>query len=159
MQACSLCGEANPEGSSICRTCGERLVAPAGVPTAPPAGDGPAAEECRLVLTHEASGREFVVRVGQTIGRTQKADVVLAGLPDSEYISEVHVRIERRRERWWVECLSATNQITVDGELVESGDPQAGLEDGARHAREDLVPGEGLDGGRGAGGMNGRGVQ
>lgn len=145
MPACSLCGEANPAGALLCRVCGASLsAAPAEAVRATPVPAGAAGlltgPTDELVLVHESSGREFVVRPGQTVGRSSKADVVLAGLPDDGYISEVHARIERRGGRWRIECLSRTNPLKVDGLSLEPSGGQAGLVDGTRVtlARTDL---------------------
>ena len=152
MPACSLCGEANPAGALICRTCGSNLPASQAGPARPADDAGSAAAESAIVLVHEASGREFVVRPGQTVGRTSKADVALSGLPDDGYISEVHARIERRGGRWRIECLSRTNPLKVDGQSLEPSGGQAGLVDGTRVtlARTDLRVRYEAAGGRGA---------
>ncbi len=140
MPACSLCGEANPAGALICRSCGSNLPASPAGPARPGDEAGGAAAESVVVLVHEASGREFVVRPGQTIGRTAKADVALSGLPDDGYISEIHARIERRGGRWRIECLSRTNPLKVEGVRLEPSGGQAGLVDGTQLtlARTDL---------------------
>ena len=140
MSACSLCGEANPAGALICRDCGSNLPASPAGPARPTDDAGGTAAESVVVLVHEASGREFVVRPGQTVGRTSKADVALSGLPDDGYISEVHARIERRAGRWRIECLGRTNPLKVDGVPLEPTGGQAGLVDGTRVtlARTDL---------------------
>ena len=139
MPACSLCGEANPAGALLCRVCGASLSAATaeGVQPTPAllgTTESPAGLTDELVLVHEASGRQFVGRPGQTVGRGSKADVVLAGLPDDGYISEVHARIERRGGRWRIECLGRTNPLKVDGLSLEPSGGQAGLVDGTRVA-------------------------
>lgn len=131
MPACSLCGEANPGGALVCRVCGTPQPATQADPARAAGGGGGPAAEPPVVLVHEASGREFVVRPGQTVGRTGKADVVLAGLPGQEYISEVHARIEMRSGRWRIQRLGTTNPLTVDGAELAANGVQAGLLDGA----------------------------
>lgn len=62
----------------------------------------------------------FRVRPGQSVGRSSRADVVLAGVPDLEYISRAHARFTQRRAQWYVQYIAQGNSITVDG--VESCD-------------------------------------
>ena len=62
----------------------------------------------------------FTVRAGQSVGRSARADVVLHGIPDLEYISRAHVRFLQRRKQWYVQYIAEGNSISVDG--VESSD-------------------------------------
>jgi hypothetical protein len=63
---------------------------------------------------------KFSVRAGETVGRASKADVIISGVPDLEYISRAHARFTQRRGQWYVQYIAEGNSITVDG--VESRD-------------------------------------
>jgi hypothetical protein len=75
----------------------------------------------------------FIVREGQTVGRTERADIVLAGVPKLEWISGVHARFSRRGKQWYVRHLGQTNFIKVDGEKYD------GREDVALHEGSILI--------------------
>lgn len=72
----------------------------------------------------------FVVEEGQTVGRTDKADVVLRGVPKLDWISSAHARFFRRGEQWYVQHIGATNFVKVDGETYR-GREEVTLQDGA----------------------------
>lgn len=88
-----------------------------------------AAGICTLELLENPS-QTFTIRPGQTVGRTNKADVVLAGVPNLEYISRVHARFLRRGEQWFVQYIAEGNFIKVDGEEYTEDDEVA-LHDGS----------------------------
>jgi hypothetical protein len=63
---------------------------------------------------------KFEVLPGQSVGRASKADIVLHGVHDLEYISRAHARFIQRQGQWYVQYIAEGNSITVDG--VESRD-------------------------------------
>jgi hypothetical protein len=76
-------------------------------------------DSIELVLVSNPSVR-FSIRAGQTVGRASKADVIVSGVPDLEYISRAHARFIQRRAQWYVQYIAEGNSVTVDG--VESRD-------------------------------------
>jgi ribosomal protein L40E len=72
----------------------------------------------------------FTIRPGQTVGRAAKADVVLTGVPNLEYISRAHARFLQRGEQWFVQYVAEGNFIKVDGEEY-TGDDEVALYDGS----------------------------
>ena len=58
----------------------------------------------------------FAVTEGQTVGRTEKADIQLSGVPKLEWISSAHAKFLRRGDQWYVQHIAHTNFIRVDGE-------------------------------------------
>jgi ribosomal protein L40E len=72
----------------------------------------------------------FVVHDGETVGRTAKADVVLTGVPQADYIHGAHARLYRRGSQWFVQYLGGFNYIRVDGQEFRSDDEVA-LHDGS----------------------------
>ena len=125
---CPLCGAENPRQQAFCLKCldGDLStvpVEPRRAAKAPPAT--PVTEErpdtrkvataCMLELVENPSIR-FTVRENQTVGRTAKADVVLANVPKAEWISGAHARFLRRDEQWYIQHIGHTNFVKVDGE-------------------------------------------
>ena len=143
---CPLCGGENPRRQAFCRHChdGDLTTVPVEQkrrpPSAPPANtaDGDVALQswyaealarCTLQLVEDASVR-FDIREGQSVGRTTDADVVLAGVPNQEWISGVHARFFRRGAQWYVQHLGDTNYIKVDGNIFR-GHEEVPVQDGA----------------------------
>jgi hypothetical protein len=82
-----------------------------------------------LELVDEPQVR-FRVKEGQAVGRTAKAEVVLADVPKLDWISSRHARFFRRGEQWYVQHIGGTNFIKVDGELFK-GQEEVALFDGS----------------------------
>ncbi|MEA2552358.1 MAG: hypothetical protein QOJ65_534 [Fimbriimonadaceae bacterium] len=77
----------------------------------------------RVVLeVLQQPGTRFEVGEGQTVGRTDAADVVLKGVPNSDYISRKMAVFTRRGDQWFVQHLGGTNYITVDGEKYQDNE-------------------------------------
>ncbi len=135
---CPLCGAENPHQAAFCARCldGDLTTVPAEVRReAPPElavvpePAAPAPARCTLVLI-EDPGVTFRVAEGQTVGRTRKADVLLAGVPKLEWISGAHARFFRRGPQWFVQHIAVTNFIKVDGDTFR-GDEEVALHDGS----------------------------
>jgi len=149
---CPSCGAENPRQQAFCRVDGEDIATVAAEPrrsegTQPRAG---AAEEgaprvtagtrrvdespesadlCVLELVESPSVR-FSVRDGQTVGRTEGADLVLEGVPKLDYISSRHARFFRRGDQWYIQHVAGTNFIVVDGEKYR-GDEEVAFYNGS----------------------------
>lgn len=139
---CPACGEENLPSESFCTHCDFDLL------TVPPeprrdlveaVPDTPqtqtvvapmtATEVCRLELLDNPEV-SFEVKPDQIVGRGVEADVILAEVPHSGYISRQHARFLRRGEQWFVQYLAQGNFITVDGETAED-DSQLALHNGS----------------------------
>jgi len=108
--------------------------APAPTPDVPAECDPKTAQvtqpdEMRLELVDDPAIR-FTVRDGQTVGRTEKAAVILAGVPKSEWISGAHARFFRRGTQWYIQHIAETNYIKVDGETFR-GREEVAVYDGS----------------------------
>lgn len=75
-------------------------------------------DTCVLELIDNPS-ISFVITAGQTVGRTEKADIILKGVPQFEWISGAHARFFKRTEQWFVQHVAETNFIKVQGETYE----------------------------------------
>ena len=84
---------------------------------------------CTLELVENPEVK-FQVRDGQTIGRSNRADIELAGVPGREYVSRIHARFFRRGEQWFAQYVATGNFIKVDGETYED-DSEVALENGS----------------------------
>jgi len=73
---------------------------------------------------------KFFVYDGQTVGRTNAADVVLHGVPHSDYISSCHAKFFRRGTQWYVQHIGSTNFIRVEDEEYDD-DTEVGLDHNA----------------------------
>lgn len=72
----------------------------------------------------------FAVTEGQTVGRTEKADIILSGVPKLDWISGAHAKFLRRGDQWYVQHIAQTNFIRVDGEQY-TGQQEVALYDGS----------------------------
>lgn len=149
---CTLCGAENSPRQAFCVHCldGDLSIVPeeprrqpaqgeteepAPLPrTVPPEDESAtvhvAAERlCILELIDDPTKR-FYLDVGQTIGRSARADVVLEGIPKLKWISGIHARFSKRGEQWYVQHVGQTNFIKVDGEKFE-GQQEVALHDGS----------------------------
>lgn len=136
---CPLCGVENSPRQAFCRKCGDgdlssvpielrREIADAAAEQAAP-HDAATAAYCVLASIDDPMVR-FIVRDGQTVGRTESADVVLAGVPKVEWISGVHAKFSRRGKQWYVRHMGQTNFIKVDGEKY-TGREDVALQEGS----------------------------
>ena len=134
---CPLCGAENTRQQAFCSKCADgdlstvpaepRRVAPASSPAShAQAVSGPA---CILELLEDPAF-QFRVPEGRTVGRTQAADVVLAGVPKLDWISSIHARFSRRGEQWYIQHIGTTNFIKVDGEMYK-GQEDVAIYDGS----------------------------
>ena len=82
-----------------------------------------------LELLDDPSVR-FAVAEGQTVGRTEKADIMLRGVPKLDWISGAHAKFLRRGEQWYVQHIAQTNFIRVDGEQYQ-GQQEVAIYDGS----------------------------
>jgi len=146
---CPLCGAENPRQQPFCLTCqdgdlttvaveprrgqqppveAEPETASAGPEAAVEAAEAPAPPTVVLEVIDDPTIR-FAVLEGQTIGRTEKADLVLRGVPKLDWISGMHAKFLRRGEQWYVQHVAETNFIRVDGELYR-GHQEVAIYDG-----------------------------
>jgi hypothetical protein len=141
---CPLCGAENPRQAAFCVSCMDGDLST--VPVEPQrAGTAPVEEEavdtlrigqgrtriptCTLELI-ENPAIAFTVRDGQTVGRNSKADVILKGVPNFDYISGCHARLFLDGEQWFVQHMGGTNFIKVDGEMYR-GQEEVPIHDGS----------------------------
>lgn len=103
-------------------------AAPASAPTsAPSRPDARPATSLRLLVLEAgdsglAPGRVLDVPAGATLGRAERADVVLA----DPTVSGEHARLSRQRDRWLVEDLGSTNGTLLNRQPVHGPVPLAG---------------------------------
>jgi hypothetical protein len=121
---CPVCGAENSRYAAYCTSCGD-----ADLSTVP-------VEQRRLassavVLESVVDPKVcFTVLDGQTVGRGDAADVVLAGVPDLDAISRTHARFSREGSRWFVQHVGETNFIRVDG-VPHAGKEQVEIREGS----------------------------
>jgi len=138
---CPLCGAENPRQQAFCLKCldGDLSAVPveprrdaAPPPLAASVGDaGEAADNPVLILESvENPAVSFAIRENQTVGRTDKAQVILRDVPRLEWISGAHARFLRRGAQWYVQHVGHTNFIKVDGETY-SGQEEAAVYHGS----------------------------
>ena len=79
--------------------------------------NGKTAEESKITLISvDDPTMEFVVKENQSVGRNEKADVIVAKVNKSEWISGKHALFTRRGEKWYIQHVGKTNYIIVDNE-------------------------------------------
>ena len=141
VRVCPRCGTENPATSSDCSKCGADILGepletryPDAVPSETDAPAVAAREEVsgpHVVLeVMERPDMSFVVGEGQSVGRTEAADVVLKGVPYFDYISRKMATFIRRGDQWFVKHIGTSNYIVVDGDKYETDDDIA-LHDGS----------------------------
>ena len=84
---------------------------------------------CTLELLENPQIR-FEIGDGQSVGRSNRADVILKDVPQNEWISRVHARFFRRGEQWFAQYLAQGNFLKVDGEEFRD-DSEIALHDGS----------------------------
>lgn len=148
---CPLCGAENPRQQPFCLHCQDgdlttvaieprRGQKPAQAAEAEPASAPPvetavapapdvAPTTCVLELLDDP-GVRFAVAEGQTVGRTEKADIILQGVPKVEWISSTHAKFLCRGTQWYVQHIAQTNFIKVDGEMYR-GHQEVAIYDGS----------------------------
>jgi len=138
---CPLCGAENPRQQAFCLKCldGDLSavpVEPRRETMPPPAATPSGAEEegagHDILLLESVDNPEvnFAIRENQTVGRTDKSQVILHDVPRLEWISGAHARFLRRGEQWYVQHVGHTNFIKVDGETY-SGQEEAAVYHGS----------------------------
>ena len=78
----------------------------------------------------EDPSKTWSIADGQSVGRDERADVILAGAPKLNYISGKMARFCRRGEQWFIQHLGHTNYIEVDGTQYDD-DSEVALEEGS----------------------------
>ena len=74
-----------------------------------------------VVEPDKARGTSFPLEGGElTIGRAAGCAVTL---PDDSFVSQVHARVFRRGEDYWVEDLGSTNGTLVNGRKLDAAVP------------------------------------
>lgn len=139
---CPLCGAENPRRQAFCLECLDgdlstvpvepRRDATAFAPAEPQAAPAaPAALATTLILESvDNPSVRFAIRENQTVGRTDKADIILRDVPKLEWISGAHARFLRRGDQWYVQHIAHTNFIKVDGETYH-GDEEVAVYHGS----------------------------
>ncbi len=141
---CPNCGAENGRLQALCLQCNADLTMVRAAPRREEAPPAPAPAASGIVIEHtarvEVSGPEdccvlelvadpavrFTVLAGQTVGRTNAADIVLAEkVPDWRYISSCHARFTRRGAQWYVTHAGGTNFNIVDGTQYRTDDEVA----------------------------------
>jgi hypothetical protein len=107
---CPVCGTENSRYAAYCASCGD-----ADLSTVPVEPRRSSATKVILELVDEPN-LAFTVMDGQTVGRTDCADVVLTGIPNLDAISRKHARFHNQGGQWFVQHVGETNFIQVDGE-------------------------------------------
>ena len=137
---CPLCGAENPRQQPFCLSCQDGdlstvAIEPRRAQPKEPEGEAAAvdaqpdaAPACVLELLDDPRVR-FAIQQGQTVGRTEKADVVLQDVPKLEWVSGAHAKFFRRGSQWYVQHIAETNFIRVDGELYR-GQEEVAIYDG-----------------------------
>jgi pSer/pThr/pTyr-binding forkhead associated (FHA) protein len=137
---CPLCGAKNPRQQAFCLKCHDgdlstvpvepsRDAAPA--PEAAPAQNaGDAANPTLILESVDNPAVTFAIQENQTVGRTDKSQVILRDVPRLEWISGAHARFLRRGGQWYVQHVGSTNFIKVDGETY-SGQEEAAVYHGS----------------------------
>lgn len=124
---CPLCGAENPRQQAFCLSCFDgdlttvpveprRDAEPAATPAQDAAAETPAPADGLVLELVDDPARRFRVGDKQSVGRNTKADVILADVPNAEWISGAHARFFRRGAQWYVQHVGHTNYIKVDGE-------------------------------------------
>jgi hypothetical protein len=137
---CPLCNAENPRQQAFCVHChdGDLSTVPVELKhedptTTPPARAlGTAATDSAICTLELLDDPAFVytIHAGQSVGRTDAADVVLAGVPKLDWISGAHARFTRRGTQWFVQHVATTNFIKVDGETFK-GREEVAIHDGS----------------------------
>ncbi|MEI7831789.1 MAG: FHA domain-containing protein [bacterium] len=156
MKYCPLCGAENPRQQAFCTSCldgdlsttpveprrkqpaakvAAAVVVPEGIPVMvtpekPADTRQVGSPQCCILETIDNANLRFTVIDGQTVGRTDAADVALHDVPKLDWISGVHVRLFRRNEQWYAQHMGGTNFIKVDGEMY-SGHEEVAIYDGS----------------------------
>ena len=95
--------------------------APAPVATGPTGVRGRSSPRKLVVVEpDDARGTSFPLDGELTIGRAQGCAVVL---PSDTFVSQMHARVFRRGDDYWVEDLGSTNGTLVNGRKVDGAVP------------------------------------
>jgi pSer/pThr/pTyr-binding forkhead associated (FHA) protein len=140
-KTCPSCGEENASSAADCSRCGADILAEPveqrsvdkpsiEAPSVPPLRSGEKSADALRLESLANPGAVFAVRDGQTVGRSEQADVVIEDVPELDSISRVMAKFTREGDQWYVQHLATTNFISVDGEEYE-GDDEVALHDGA----------------------------
>ena len=147
---CPLCGAENSRQQPFCQACQDGdlstvAVEPRRMPEPPAAAETAASAVATTATPEEAEQRHtpmlelellddpsirFTVTEGQTVGRTEKADIALRGVPKLDWISGAHAQFLRRGEQWYVQHIAQTNFIRVHGEQYH-GQQEVAIYDGS----------------------------
>jgi len=140
---CPLCGAENSRQQAFCLKCLDgdlssvpveprRDTAPAAAPTEPTAAaSAPATPVDTLILESvDNPAVHFAIHENQSVGRTDKADIILQNVPKLEWISGAHARFLRRGDQWYIQHIAHTNFVKVDGETF-SGEEEVAVYHGS----------------------------
>jgi len=131
-KVCPSCRAQNLPSAADCAECGadilsEKVERRAAEPTPPPIDTS--TPHVRLESLYDPE-KFFIVQEGQTVGRSDAADVVIDGVPDMDSISRRMAYFGRRGQQWFVQHVANTNFVAVDGEEYETDDEVA-IRDGS----------------------------
>jgi len=126
---CPLCGAENSRQQAFCLKCLDgdlstvpveprRDTEPAAAEQPAPAAEGEATAPVTVLTLESVDNPDvaFAIRENQTVGRSDKSDIILHDVPKLEWISGAHARFLRRGAQWYVQHVGHTNFIKVDGE-------------------------------------------
>ncbi len=85
---------------------------------------------CSLELVSD-SNVVFNVQDGQVVGRGDKADVRITGVPDIDAISRLHAKFFCKNGQWYVQHMGSTNFIKVDGQTYTDHDSEVAVYEGS----------------------------
>ncbi len=143
VKLCPLCGKENEIYQVFCINCGDGDLSQVAIESVadnaaayivdineikknsnPPSPDtqkdditAKVEEEKKIMLESvEDPTLQFTVKENQSVGRNDKADVIVAKAAKSEWISGKHALFTCRREKWYIQHVGKTNYIIVDNE-------------------------------------------
>jgi pSer/pThr/pTyr-binding forkhead associated (FHA) protein len=73
-----------------------------------------------VMSAHDGTGDSFALANELTIGRSTDCAVPL---PDDNFVSQVHARVFRREDEYWVEDLGSTNGTLMNGRKLSGPAP------------------------------------
>ncbi len=134
---CPLCGKENDIYQAFCGKCGDGDLSSVSVevvnasnivaeeiaieiaPSAEPEVNNTAkVNEARKIVIESIDDptMQFIVQENQSVGRNNKAEVIVSKVAKSEWISGRHALFTRRGEKWYIQHVGKTNYIIVDNE-------------------------------------------
>lgn len=114
---CPVCGAKNSRYAAYCASCGDADLSTV------PVERQRTGKSAVILESADDPKVTFTVLDGQTVGRTESADVVLTRVPGLDAISRAHARFMKQGSNWFVQHVGETNFIRVDG-VTHTGQEQ-----------------------------------